>query len=235
MSDDERHSGDEVDEAAEAERRRQEEEAEEARRKKEAQAKMRAAQQKKKGSKRKGLCLSPEKRKLLKQLIMEKAAEEMRAEAKKRAEEKERHIQAAVPSLSIDGMDKAALVRKVQELYKLYKDKEADKYDSEFKVQKQDLEINDLTSKVNDIKGKFVKPVLKKVTKTDKIKKVEKAGIGDVRSSLKSTGQSKYQLDDQPAEPKTPDWRGTLSKKEGEGDEPQVNGDAAPEEVEAEA
>ena len=31
----------------------------------------------------------------------------------------------------------------------------------------QDYEINELTIKVNDIKGKFVKPVLKKVSKTE--------------------------------------------------------------------
>lgn len=223
MSDDERTSGDE---AKEAEKRRQE-----------AQARMRAAQAKKKGGKRKGLCLTPEKKKLLKQLIMEKAAEEMRAEAKKRAEEKERYINEHVPPLNIDGMDKSALLRKVQEMYKLYKDKEDEKYDNEQRLRKQDLEINDLTSKVNDVKGKFTKPVLKKVTKTEKLSKVEKKGaMPDIRASLKSTGQSKYQLDDQPQEPKTPDWRGNLKEKGKEDEEgEQVNGEVGADEVEAEA
>lgn len=222
---------DEADEAAEAERRRQE-----------AQARMREAQQrKKKGSKRKGLCLSPEKKKLLKQLIMEKAAEEMRAEAKKRAEEKERHITSNVPSLNVDNLDKSALLRKVQELHKLMAVKEDEKYEWEFKIRKQDLEINELNSKVADIKGKFVKPVLKKVTKTEKLSKLEskKGDAANFRSSLKSTGQSKYQLDDQPQEPKTPDWRGNLKEKgkEGEGEGgAEVNGEVdgpAEEEVEA--
>lgn len=224
MSDDEQRD-DEVDEAAEAERRRQE-----------AQARMKAAQQKKKGGKRKGLCLTPEKKKLLKQLIMEKAAEEMRAEAKKRAEEKERYINEHVPPLSTEGLDKSALVRKVQELHKIMSSKEDEKYDLELRIRKQDLEINEITSKVNDVKGKYNKPVLKKVTKTEKLSKVEKKGITDVRASLKSTGQSKYQLDDQPVgEPTTPDWRGGLGSKGKEGEE--VNGDVGGggEEVEAEA
>ena len=34
------------------------------------------------------------------------------------------------------------------------------------KIRKQDYEINELTIKVNDIKGKFIKPTLKKVNKT---------------------------------------------------------------------
>jgi len=224
MSDDERRSDDEVDEAAEAERRRQE-----------AQARMKAAQAKKKGGKKKGLCLTPEKKKLLKQLIMEKAAEEMRAEAKKRAEEKERYINQHVPQLSIDGMDQSALVRKVEELFKVVKSKEEEKYDLELKIRKQDLEINEITSKVNDVRGKYAKPVLKKVTKTEKLVKVEKKSVIDGRASLKSTGAPKYQLDDQPAETQAPDWRGGLEgKAKKEGGE-QVNGEVNGEEVEAEA
>jgi nitrogen fixation/metabolism regulation signal transduction histidine kinase len=37
---------------------------------------------------------------------MEKAAEEMRAEAKKRAEEKERFINSVLPALSVGSLDK---------------------------------------------------------------------------------------------------------------------------------
>ncbi len=65
-------------------------------------------------------------------------------------------------------------------------EQEEAKYDMEMKIRKQDyevcksdlinvhcflikiliLKINELTIKVNDIKGKFIKPALKKVNKT---------------------------------------------------------------------
>jgi len=189
---------------------------------------------KKKGGKKKGLSLTPEKKKLLKQIIMEKAAEEMRAEAKKRAEEKERFINSVLPALSIADLDKAGLKREIQKFYKRLCELEDEKYEYELKIRKQDFEINELTVKVNDIKGKFVKPVLKKVSKTEsKLAKIgqkkEGEGASSFRAGLKSTGKSKYELDEPSDKPKTPDWRDEKKAADEEAAEP------AAEEVEADA
>ena len=91
-----------------------------------------AKKQRKPGQKRKGLGgLSPEKKRLLKvgwelcqinlvpvlllfkvysdsdfqQLIMQKAADEMKAEMKKRQEEKENYLRSRVQPLQLDGLD----------------------------------------------------------------------------------------------------------------------------------
>jgi len=165
--------------------------------------------------------LGPEKKKLLKQLIMEKAAEEMKAEALKKAAEKEAFVKSKVQSLDgLDGMSKSQLESKIKDLYSKWKHLEEEKYDCEMKIRKQDFEINDLNAKVSDIKGKFVKPVLKKVSKTEsKLARFgdKKGGSSDFRNSLKSTGQSKYQLDEKEEGSSKVDFRAQMkSAEEGE-------------------
>ncbi|XP_064635730.1 troponin I-like [Lineus longissimus] len=238
----ERRRREEEEAEEEAERQREEErrrEEEERRRKREEEERKAAepapkpvarAPPKKKGGKKKGLTLTPEKKRLLKQIIMEKAAEEMRAEAKKRAEEKERHINSVLPPLNVGSLDKAGLQNEIKKFHKKMCDLEDEKYEFELKIRKQDFEINELTVKVNDIKGKFVKPVLKKVSKTEsKLAKIglkkEGEGASSFRAGLKSTGKSKYELDDpKDAAPKTPDWRD--EKKDAPPAEEEVEADA---------
>ncbi|VDM17307.1 unnamed protein product [Hydatigera taeniaeformis] len=188
-----------------------------------------AKKQRKPGQKRKGLGgLSPEKKRLLKQLIMQKAADEMKAEMKKRQEEKDNYLRSRVQALQLDGLDdgnsevsallgeilemlvsrrkpftfifpSAALAKKVRELHARVAQLEGEKYDWEVKLRRQDIEINELTMKVNDVKGKFVKPVLKKVSKTEsqlaRIEKKEKT-LASFRTQLKSTGQNKFALEE---------------------------------------
>lgn len=180
-------------------------------------------------SKKKGMGgLSAEKKKLLKKIIMEKAAEEMKMEAKKKAEERQRFIDSALKPLNTEGMDQGALKQKVEELYRKLRELEEDKYDWEMKIRRQDIEINELNAKVNDVKGKFIKPVLKKVSKTEsklaKFEQKKEDGFSNFRQSLKSTGQSKYQLDEKEEvgqhAPKKPDWsRQTLKSSEEGGEE----------------
>ncbi|VDL93287.1 unnamed protein product [Schistocephalus solidus] len=175
-----------------------------------------AKKPRKPGQKRKGLGgLSPEKKKLLKviklvqffdiifiriqQLIMQKAADEMRNEMKRRQEEKENYLRSKVQPLSLDGLDDAAVIKKIKELYERMKALEGEKYDWEVKIRRQDFEINELTIKVNDVKGKFVKPVLKKVSKTENMARFEKKesqSLASFRSQLKSTGQNKFALEE---------------------------------------
>lgn len=39
------------------------------------------------------------------------------------------------------------------------------KYDLEYEVRQKDFMLNELTIQVNELRGKFVKPVLKKISK----------------------------------------------------------------------
>ncbi|KAK6184528.1 hypothetical protein SNE40_001828 [Patella caerulea] len=183
------------------------------------EARRRKEEDMKKKGKRKGLGgLSPEKKKMLKKLIMQKAAEDLRNEAKKRAEEKDTYINERVEPLSIDGLSQRDLRLLVQKLQKHYEKLEEEVYDWEIKIREKETEINDLTVKVNDTKGKFMKPVLRKVNKTEsKFAKLERKEHRDFRGNLKSTGQNKYKLEEEETS-KTPDWRQTLKGKE-EGEE----------------
>jgi len=147
--------------------------------------------------------LSPEKKRLLKQLIMQKAAEDMKKKAAEEAAEKMKIVEARVGKLNIEGLDQSGLDAKCRELYKTVCALEEEKYEWEEKIRRQEYELNELSIKVNDIKGKFVKPVLKKVAKPvnklakfDKSAKLKKFGFD---ANLKSSGKGKYDLDDKDA------------------------------------
>merc|ERR1712018_67407 len=167
--------------------------------------------------------LTPEKKKLLKQLIMAKAAEDLKRKQEAEAEEKRKIIEERVPKLDVEGLDQAGMEKKVKALYEVVVALEEEKYDWELKIRKQEYEINELTIKVNDIKGKFPKPVLKKVNKTEsKLAKFDKAKLkssSSFRDQLKSSGKSKFDLEEVEEKAK-PDWvQDGLHKKEEEKDE----------------
>ncbi|CAH1786219.1 unnamed protein product [Owenia fusiformis] len=208
----------------EEEQRRREEEEERERQKKKDEAKRAADEEAKKkkrapGTKRKGLGgLSPEKKKLLKKLIMERALDDLKQEEVERANEKKQILEQRMGRLDLEGNTQAQLEAKVKELHAKLVGLEEEKYDWEVKIRKQDFEINELTIKVNDIKGKFVKPVLKKVSKTEsKLAKFEKkmnVKKSGFRDALKSTGQSKYAVEEEDKSHKAPDWRNELKDKD---------------------
>lgn len=62
-------------------------------------------------------------------------------------------------------------------------------YDLNYKVRQKDFEINELSIAVNDLRGKFVKPTLKKVSKTDsqfdKLKKKEASKVWQINPLTK--------------------------------------------------
>ncbi|XP_052798298.1 trichohyalin-like isoform X2 [Mya arenaria] len=168
-------------EEAELERQRQEEE----------QARMAETEPKKKRGKRKGLGgLTPEKKKKLKQIIMQKAAEDLKKEALAKAKEKEKFINERVGPLNIDGLGEDELRRFIKNLQDKLAQIHSEAYDIEFKLFKQDKEVADLTMKINDSRGKFAKPVLRKVNKTEQkfaaisTKKTDHSS--DFRETLKS-------------------------------------------------
>lgn len=215
MSDDEsQHSSSEEseDEREQEERKRREEETrhEEAikEREKKAQDKQKqeaeaSKKQRKTGQKRRGLGgLSKEKKRLLKQLIMQKAAEIMKAERKKDQEKRDEFVRNKIGVLKADGMSESDLQNKLKELHAALRQIEGEKYDWEEKLRRQDVEIIEMTVKANDNKGKFIKPVLKKVSKTEshltRFEKKETSlhSLSSFRNQLKSTGHSKFALDE---------------------------------------
>jgi len=189
----------------------------------------------KQAKKKKGITLTPEKKKLLKQLIMQKAAEELKKQQEKEIEEKKKAVEARVAALNLSGLDQGGLEKKVKELYGTVCKLEEEKYDWECRLGRQTEEINELNIKVNDIKGKVSKPVLKKVSKTQtKMAKFDKEAMRKTKlevTTLKSTGQSKFALEEKEEE-KKPNWGADhLKHKE---DEPAAEEEEKAEEEEEE-
>uniref|UniRef100_A0A1B6FYX3 Troponin I n=1 Tax=Cuerna arida TaxID=1464854 RepID=A0A1B6FYX3_9HEMI len=78
------------------------------------------------------------------------------------------------------------------------------KYDVEAIVKRKDYEIADLNSQVNDLRGKFVKPTLKKVSKYEnKFAKLQKkAAEFNFRNQLKVVKKKEFTLEEEDKEPK---------------------------------
>ncbi|KAL3309886.1 Troponin I, slow skeletal muscle, partial [Cichlidogyrus casuarinus] len=100
--------------------------------------------------------MNSEKRKRLKEIIMQRAHEEMQNERMKVAEERKLYLANRVPPLDVDNLSEAALVTKVQEMYNRLATLHSESYDLEQRVIAQENEIYDITQKMTDLdcKGK---------------------------------------------------------------------------------
>jgi hypothetical protein len=113
--------------------------------------------------------LTPERKKKLRKLLMSKAAEDLKQQQLKREQERQKVLSSRIPSTpDVDGIeDKGQLEKIYQDLFQKMIKLEEEKYDINFVVSQKDAEINELSIAVNDLRGKFVKPSLKKVSKYD--------------------------------------------------------------------
>merc|ERR1711894_134396 len=160
--------------------------------------------------------MTPERKKKLRLLLRKKAAEELKKEQERKAAERRRIIDERC------GYPKdveEAEEDKVREVCHYYHDKitklESQKWDLEFEVRKKEFEINELNIQVNDLRGKFIKPSLKKVSKYEnKFAKLQKkAAEFNFRNQLKTVKKKEFTMDEEeaaageggePAEAETP-------------------------------
>ncbi|XP_012173832.1 troponin I isoform X7 [Bombus affinis] len=168
--------------------------------------------------------MTPDRKKKLRLLLRKKAAEELKKEQERKAAERRRIIEERCGKpKNVDDASEDDL----REICQMYYDRvylcEGQKWDLEREVRKRDYEIADLNSQVNDLRGKFMKPTLKKVSKYEnKFAKLQKkAAEFNFRNQLKQVKKKEFTLEEEDKE-KKPDW----SKK---GDEKKVK----EEEVEA--
>ncbi|XP_045075215.1 troponin I, fast skeletal muscle-like isoform X1 [Coregonus clupeaformis] len=106
--------------------------------------------------------MSSSRKQHLKSLMLQIAQGLIEAEAIQAEEEKNRYMDENVPSLSIPG-HMQELQDLCQKLHQQIDAVDEQRYDTQSKVAKSDKEIEDLKIKVQDLKGKFKKPALKKV------------------------------------------------------------------------
>lgn len=135
--------------------------------------------------------LTPERKKKLRKLLMMKAAEDLKQQQLLKEQERQRVLQERIIAMpNIDTLEDHA---KLEAIYKQMMERiiklEAEKYDINYGVRQKDFEINELTIAVNDLRGKFVKPTLKKVSKYDnkfkKMQETKKEDKVDFRTNLK--------------------------------------------------
>ncbi|XP_034247102.1 troponin I isoform X11 [Thrips palmi] len=149
--------------------------------------------------------MTPDRKKKLRLLLRKKAAEELKKEQERKAAERRRIIEERCGKpKNIDDANEEQLKRVLQEYYARICKLEDVKWDFEYAVKKKDFEISDLNSQVNDLRGKFVKPTLKKVSKYEnKFAKLQKkAAEFNFRNQLKVVKKKEFTLEEEDKEPK---------------------------------
>ncbi|XP_055296690.1 troponin I isoform X6 [Sitodiplosis mosellana] len=152
--------------------------------------------------------MTPERKKKLRLLLRKKAAEELKKEQERKAAERRRIIlERCGEPKPVEGANQEELAEICQEYYDRMYVCEGQKWDLEHEVRKRDWEINDLNAQVNDLRGKFVKPTLKKVSKYEnKFAKLQKkAAEFNFRNQLKVVKKKEFTLEEEEKE-KKPDW-----------------------------
>merc|ERR1712170_46327 len=156
--------------------------------------------------------MTPERKKKLRLLLRKKAAEELKKEQERKAAERRRVIdQRCGQAKNLDNASEEELKQICKEYFDRMYQCEPQKYDMEFECRKRDFEINELNIAVNDLRGKFIKPTLKKVSKYEnKFAKLQKkAAEFNFRNQLKTVKKKEFTMDeeepgDAPAEGETP-------------------------------
>nr|XP_019558633.2 troponin I isoform X2 [Aedes albopictus] len=152
--------------------------------------------------------MTPERKKKLRLLLRKKAAEELKKEQERKAAERRRIIEERCGKpKNIEDANEAELQTIVREYWKRIFSLEGDKYDLERGEKMKQFEISDLNAQVNDLRGKFVKPTLKKVSKYEnKFAKLQKkAAEFNFRNQLKVVKKKEFTLEEEDKE-KKPDW-----------------------------
>ncbi|XP_049858913.1 troponin I isoform X9 [Schistocerca gregaria] len=152
--------------------------------------------------------MTPERKKKLRLLLRKKAAEELKKEQERKAAERRRIIEERCGKpKNVDEANEATLKSIINTYHKRIVNLEGEKLDLEYEVAKKDLEISDLNSQVNDLRGKFMKPTLKKVSKYEnKFAKLQKkAAEFNFRNQLKVVKKKEFTLEEEDKE-KKPDW-----------------------------
>merc|ERR1711990_297861 len=155
----------------------------------------------------------------LRLLLRKKAAEELKKEQERKAAERRKVIdERCGQPKDLESASEDALKQICKEYFDRMYQCESQKYDMEFEVRKRGFEINELNIAVNDLRGKFIKPTLKKVSKYEnKFAKLQKkAAEFNFRNQLKTVKKKEFTMDEEEgAAKKKPDW--ALGAKEGEG------------------
>jgi len=154
------------------------------------------------GKKAKKGFMTPERKKKLRLLLRKKAAEELKKEQERKAAERRKVIdERCGQPKDLDSASEDDLISICQAYYQKVTILESEKYDMEKEVEYKDYKINELNIAVNDLRGKFIKPTLKKVSKYEnKFAKLQKkAAEFNFRNQLKTVKKKEFTMDEEEA------------------------------------
>lgn len=160
------------------------------------------------GVRRKRGFMTPERKKKLRLLLRKKAAEELKREQERRALERKRVIdERCGEPKDTDDMAEDEIAEVCQEYYQRMYNLEGNKWEMDREILLKDWEISELSKQVNDLRGKFMRPILKKVSKYEnKFAKLQrKAAECNFRAHLKAVKKRDYSMEDEEKE-KKPSW-----------------------------
>lgn len=117
-------------------------------------------------SKKKKGFMTPERKKKLKILLRKKAAEQLKIQHEAQAQERRKVIaQRTGQNKNLDGLSDEQLIKLAHQLHERIAGLENEKYELEYAVNKKDFEITEMASRVNEMRGKFIRPPLRRIPK----------------------------------------------------------------------
>ena len=167
------------------------------------------------GKRKKGF-MTPERKKKLRLLLIKKAREKITEETEQNSKRRREVVDARCgQKKKLEGLSEGELKSLCNEFHKRISTLENEKYDLEKAVENKGYDITDLNISVNDSKGKFIKPTLKKAAKYENKFAIlqKKAAEFNLRNRLKSVKKKEFSIDeDHDSENKKPDWAKARSK-----------------------
>lgn len=160
-------------------------------------------------NKKKGF-MTPERKKKLRILLRKKAAEELKRQQEVKAAERRKVIaERTGPKQNLDDLNESQLIELCKTYHQKIADLESLKYDLEYHVNRIDFDIHELSMKLNDMRGKFIKPTLRKVPKFGI--KIERMLINARKEigftvNLKSVKKNQLKVDTPNDQNTTPEW-----------------------------
>lgn len=161
-------------------------------------------------TKKKGF-MTGERKKKLRLLLRRKAAEELKRQQEAKANERRRVIAERTGSKkNFELMTDGELRHICKQFHEQIKRLESDKWDLESVVGKKERDIQQLSSQVSDMRGKFVKPALKRVPKYEQ--KIERMLLNARKEigftvTLKSVRRDQFRVDEpKDTKDEAPEW-----------------------------
>lgn len=170
-------------------------------------------------TKKKGF-MTPERKKKLRILLRRKAAEELKRQQEAKANERRKVISERTGSKkNFDAMSEEELKSVCRQMHERLSKLESDKWDKETEVSRKELEIHQLSTQVSDMRGKFVKPPLKRVPKYQA--KIEKMLLNARKEigftvTLKAVKKDQFKVDEaKDTKDQAPEWSWKKGQEKG--------------------